>query len=163
MNQLPNIISVSRAIAAIGLLFSPVFSVQFWVLYGWCGVSDMIDGPLARKLGAESRTGAVIDSISDLVFVVAAAIRVLPVLDIPVWLWIWIAAIALTRIGNILLGYFRQHRIVMLHTMANKLTGLLLFLLPAAILTSGTSLFIAAVCAVATFASVQEGIKIQKG
>ena len=120
----------------------------------------MIDGPLARNLGSESKTGAIIDSISDLVFVVAAAVKVLPMLKIVILLWVWIAVIALIRMANILLGYIRQHRLILLHTAPNKLTGLMLFLLPVAILLANHSLCVAAVCAVATFASVHEGIRI---
>lgn len=62
----PNIISLSRAVAAVGLLLTTVFSVSFWVLYLWCGISDMIDGPLARRLGSESKVGATVDSIADI-------------------------------------------------------------------------------------------------
>ena len=57
MNRIPNIISALRIPGAICLLiFSPA-SVAFWVFYGLCGISDMLDGYLARKLHAESRTG----------------------------------------------------------------------------------------------------------
>ena len=45
------------------LLFSPA-SVAFWVLYGCCGISDMLDGYLARKLHAESKTGAVVAGVA---------------------------------------------------------------------------------------------------
>ena len=36
-------------------------------------VSDMADGDLARKLHAESKTGAVLDSMADLCFVAGVA------------------------------------------------------------------------------------------
>lgn len=160
MRQLPNIVSASRGLAAIGLLITSTFSAPFWIIYAWCGISDMIDGPLARRLGAESRTGAILDSAADLIFVAAAAIKVLPVLSIPRWIWTWIAIIALIRVSNIILGYVQHKRLVMLHTGTNKLTGLLLFLLPAAIQASDHTICVAAICIVATISSVQECIKI---
>lgn len=40
MNALPNIISASRGIAALAMLFFPVFSPWFWALYCWGGISD---------------------------------------------------------------------------------------------------------------------------
>lgn len=160
--QLPNMISASRGLAAIGMLFTTTFSVPFWVLYAWCGVSDMIDGPLARRLGAESRTGAVVDSLADLLFVIAAMIKILPVLAIPGWIWVWIAAIAVIRVVNIVIGYVRRNCFVLLHTPANKLTGLLLFLLPVAICFVNQTACMIIVCIAATFASVQEGAKILK-
>lgn len=50
MRLLPNILSVSRGIAGFAMLFFPVNGPWFWVLYCWGGISDMVDGALARKL-----------------------------------------------------------------------------------------------------------------
>ncbi len=65
MSPAPNIISASRGIAGFTMLFSPVFSPWFWALYCWGGISDMIDGALARKLNSANGTGAEIDSLAD--------------------------------------------------------------------------------------------------
>ena len=157
-DNIPNIVSASRGLAAIGLLCTPTFSTPFWIVYSWCGVSDMIDGPLARKLGVESRTGAAIDSAADLLFVIAALIKVLPELTITPWQWIWIAAIAFIRLGNLVIGCVRWKMFVSLHTLANKATGLLLFLLPVTVLLFDQKSAISIACIVATFASIQESI-----
>lgn len=157
-DNIPNIVSASRGLAAIGLLCTSTFCAPFWILYGWGGISDMIDGPLARKLGVESRTGAAIDSAADLLFIIAALIKVLPELIITPWQWVWIAAIAFIRLSNIVLGCVRWKRFVSLHTLANKVTGLLLFLLPVAVLFIDQKIVISFVCIVATFAATQESI-----
>ena len=78
-----------RVAGSIGLLFCDVAGWMFWALYALCGISDMVDGWLARNLQAESKTGAVLDSVADIVFVACCAIRLFPVLEIPVWLCIW--------------------------------------------------------------------------
>lgn len=70
MKHLPNVISALRFLGAICLLFFGVESCAFWVIYFVCGLSDMADGYFARKLGCESKTGAILDSLADLVFVV---------------------------------------------------------------------------------------------
>ena len=162
MKQIPNIISFSRGFAAIALLFTSVFSVPFWIIYGWCGLSDMIDGPLARKLGTESRRGAMIDSISDFIFVIVAAIKLFPAFDLPVWIWLWIAGIATVRVCNLIFGYLRCKKIMMFHTPANRITGLLLFLLPAAILMADQTICSGIACLAASLATVQESFKISK-
>ena len=59
MKHIPNIISALRIIVATCLLFCNPAAVAFWVIYGLCGISDMLDGYLARKLRVESKTGAV--------------------------------------------------------------------------------------------------------
>ena len=111
MNALPNIISAYRGIAALAMLFFPVFSPWFWALYCWGGISDMIDGPLARKLGAVSEVGSRIDSVADLVFVICSAIMVLPSIGLPLWVWLWGAAIGLVKAIGIIIGSSRQRKL----------------------------------------------------
>ncbi|MEE1342414.1 MAG: CDP-alcohol phosphatidyltransferase family protein [Lachnospiraceae bacterium] len=106
------------------------FSVIFDVLYIYCGISDMVDGFIARKTHTESKIGEILDSIADLMFVVICLSKILPVLHISTWLWIWIFLIAIIKCINLIWGYVCQHKIVFLHTKANKVTGFLLFLLP---------------------------------
>ena len=127
---LPNLISISRGVAAIAILFTTAFSLPFWALYVWCGISDMIDGPLARRLGAESKSGAAIDSISDFVFVIAAAIKIIPALTLPSWLWWVIGAVALVQVLRMAYLYFRKGGAEGLHDKANKIIGVVLYLLP---------------------------------
>ena len=93
MIHIPNIISALRILGAICLLFLYPAGVAFWVIYGFCGVSDTLDGYLARKLHAESKTGAVLDSVADICFVACCAIRLIPAVRIPTCLWIWAGVI----------------------------------------------------------------------
>lgn len=88
----------------------------------------MVDGWLARKLHAETEAGAIWDSVADIVFVACCATRLLPVLEIPVWLWIWAGAIVIIKVVNQISVLVVCKRFCFPHTWANKLTGLLLFL-----------------------------------
>lgn len=137
MNPWPNIISLSRAVAAVGLLFPEVSSVQFWSLYLWCGISDMIDGPLARRLGEESKTGAAIDSIADFVFVVIACVRIIPVLNVPCWLWLVVGVFAILQLVRMCYLYFRRGGWSGLHDRMNRIIGLALYLAPLAFYSAG--------------------------
>ena len=163
VKNIPNIISASRGLTAIALLIAAYGNPIFWIIYIWCGVSDMIDGPIARKMNASSRKGAIIDSIADLVFVIAAVVVFLPRLEITAWMWICMGVIAFTKVANMLSGIICHKEIVMLHTIANKLTGLFLFLLPIAINWVPLEIAGGIVIAVALFAAVQEGHFIRTG
>ena len=155
MNRIPNIISALRILGAILLLLFYPASVAFWVIYGLCGISDMLDGYLARKLHAESKTGAVLDSVADICFVACCAIRLIPVVHIPTWLWIWAGVIVAIKIVNQISALNVYKRFCFPHTKANKLTGLLLFLsVPTVFWSIIPSAFVAGA---ATFAAVQEG------
>ena len=155
MKRLPNVISELRIAGSIGLLFCDVRGWPVWSLYVLCGLSDILDGWLARRLHAETEAGAILDSVADIVFVACCAIRLLPVLEIPAWLWIWAGAIVIIKMVNQISALFVCKRFCFLHTVANKLTGLLLFLTVPALFWSMIPLAI--VAAMATFAAVQEG------
>ena len=122
----------------------------------------MIDGWLARKLQAESKTGSVLDSIADLSFVACCAIQLLPILSIPSWIWIriwiWTGIIVIIKIVNQITALIIIKKICFPHTIANKLTGFLLFL---TVPTIGWYIIPIAIAAIiATFAAIQEGYYI---
>lgn len=155
MKRIPNIISVLRIMGSASLLFCDPTGMAFWVIYALCGISDMLDGYLARKLRAESKTGAMLDSVADICFVACSAIRLIPVVQIPTWLWIWAGVIAAIKIANQVSALIVCKRLCFPHTQANKLTGLLLFM---AVPTLFWSIVPAAIAAgIASFAAVQEG------
>lgn len=162
MKHLPNVISILRIAGSISLLFCDVKGWPFWVLYALCGISDMVDGWMARKLHAESKAGAVLDSVADICFVACCAIRLIPVVQIPTWLGIWAASIVTVKLINQVSALIVYRHLIFPHTMANKLTGLLLFLTVPTVFWSIVP--VAIVAGVATFASVQEGhfIKTRK-
>ena len=87
-----NIVTSCRILFSVLILFSPVFSAWFYTLYLLCGFTDMVDGTIARKTNTDSKFGARLDSVADFIFVVAALIKLLPAMDIPQWLWIWVTA-----------------------------------------------------------------------
>ena len=118
----------------------------------------MIDGTIARKTNSTSELGGKIDTIADLAFVTVALIKLLPTLPIPQWLWIWGIVIAVIKVGNILWVYATQKQFVALHTMLNKLSGLLLFLLPLTLSFVEWKYSSIAVCSIATCAAIHEGI-----
>ena len=123
MKRLPNILSALRLLGAASLLLCDPTGAAFWVIYVLCGVSDMVDGYLARRLHAESKTGAVLDSVADICFVACCAIRLLPVLQIPTWLWIWAGLIVIIKMSNQISALVVHKHLCFPHTKANKLTG----------------------------------------
>ena len=163
MKLLPNAISVLRFLGAVCLLFFGVESCAFWVIYFICGLSDMADGYLARRLGCESKVGALLDSLADLVFVVCCCFKLIPAVAFPKWLWIWGGAIVVIKVINQISALVIYKKCVFPHTVANKVTGVLLFVgVPITFFLEYT-IPMAVVAVVATFAAVQEGHFIRTG
>ena len=151
-----NIITGSRIVLSLLLLFIPLTSAWFYALYLFCGLSDMIDGTVARRTSSSSEFGARLDTVSDFVFMTVALIKFLPHLHIPVWLWIWIGIIAMIKFGNVAWGFVRTKKLISPHTVLNKVTGLLLFLLPVTLSFVDLTYTLPIACTVATVAAIHE-------
>ena len=161
--HIANIITGSRMAFSLPLVFIPLSSVWFAILYLYCGLTDMIDGTIARKADAVSKFGAGLDTLADSVFVAVCFVKILPLMRFPSWLRTWIVMIAIIKIGNVVWGSVSHKKPVSAQTVLSKISGFLLFLLP---LTFG---FIepiyscAIVCLAATLAAIHEVYHTRKG
>ena len=155
--RIANILTSCRILGSVLLLFFPAFSLGFYIIYFFCGFSDMLDGTIARKTNTVSSFGSKLDTAADFVFMAVCAVKLLPKMNIPVWLWIWIAVIAIVKFTNIIWGFIRRKKLVDYHTFLNKTTGLLLFLLPLTLQFIVPIYSFAVVCTIATIAAIQEG------
>ncbi len=163
MKNVANIITGIRIVISMVLLLCPVFSPAFYVFYIAAGLSDMLDGFVARQTDTVSKLGTRLDTIADFVFVVVCMIKLLPILSISVWLYGWIGIIALIKVVNIISGFAVQKKLVAVHSVMNKAAGALLFLLPLTIPVLSLKYSAIVVCAVVTFAAIQEGHFIRTG
>ena len=103
MKVLPNIISIFR------ICLVPVFVVMYFyddhdiklyalLIYGVAGLSDLLDGYLARKLEAQSKLGKLLDPLGDKLMTFAVMICI--TIDRPILIW----AVLVVAIKEILLG-----------------------------------------------------------
>ena len=156
MKHIANILTGCRIFGSILLLFFPAFSLEFYIIYLLCGFSDMVDGTIARKTNSTSKFGSQLDTIADLIFVMVSLFKLLPAINIPQWLWIWGGVIAIIKISNIIGGYVSKKQFISVHTIMNKATGLLLFLLPLTIHFFELNYIAVVICSIATLAAIQE-------
>ncbi len=119
--NIANIFSLSRLVFSIFLFFKPLFSPWFFTLYILCGVSDVLDGFLARKLRIESRFGKHFDSFCDFFFILVCVYKIYGFVFTDKTIFLLITVIFILKLISFL--KFKN-----LHTFANKISGLLLFL-----------------------------------
>ena len=155
MTLLPNFITLLRIVGSLGLLLCDVSGVAFWFVYALCGISDIADGWLARRLKCVTKTGALLDSVADICFVACLCPLLLPILDLPQWLWLWAGVIVIIKVVNQISALVKYGRCTFPHTLANKATGFLLFIAVPMTFVSVVPIIIVAV--VATLAAIQEG------
>ena len=157
-----NNITGFRIVVSVFLLFFPALSPAFFMLYIAGGISDMIDGAVARRTGTVNGFGSKLDTIADSVFAAVCLIKLLPVLDAPVWLYVWVAIIASIKFSNITAGYIRQKEFISVHSMMNRVTGGLLFVFPMTLAFIDLRYSAAVVCMAATAAAIREGFTVRE-
>ena len=75
----------------------------------------------------------------------------------------WITLIALIKILNIVIVLIRKKKLISIHSVLNKITGLALFLLPTTLNFVESTYSVAIICVIATIAVMQEVYFIVKG
>ena len=89
--------------------------------------------------------------------------KILPTVAAPAWLWAWVMFIAVVKVANVVSGLVMRKRLVMTHTVVNKVAGFVAFLVLFAIPTFGVVAPSIPACVVTTFAAVQESHLIRTG
>ena len=158
--NLADTVTSLRIVACLILIFIPLETVWFLVIYTVAGISDVVDGTIARKFGKSSDFGATLDSISDLVFYGVMIVKMLPTLikTLPGIIWYGVAAILVIRIAAYVAAAIKYKRFAAIHTWLNKLTGAGVFGLPYAFAFSFGTPYSFAVCIIAFVASTEEFI-----
>ena len=160
MKNLANYITVSRIILSVFLLFTEPLSLGFFIIFIVCGISDIIDGYVARAYGLKSDFGAVLDSLADIIFFFCFLISLLPVMNLNYFMILWIIIIFLIKLISLIIGFIKFHKFALIHTYLNKLTGALLILLPFILLLSKSNLILIILFMLATLAALEELIII---
>jgi len=125
----PNILSISR------IIFSPIiffikdnkfllFSVLLFI-----GLTDVLDGYIARKYKKQTIIGAWLDSISDFVFYILLVIyTIIFEFEIIIRLKYFIIIIIGLKMLIIIISYIKYRKLGFLHTIGNKITGIMIFI-----------------------------------
>jgi CDP-diacylglycerol--glycerol-3-phosphate 3-phosphatidyltransferase len=156
MKQLANSITCTRFLFAAGMVLAAPFSAVFWGCYLGGGASDLLDGPIARRLGTQSAAGARLDSAADFAFAIAIAAVAVRNAALPAWLWGCAVCVAAIRLTGYAIGFVRYHTFSALHTCANKVTGGLILAFPVLYAAIGLTNSGAILCTAAFFSSVEE-------
>ena len=156
MINLANGITLFRILCSLALLFCMPLSLPFFVFYAVAGLSDIFDGLIARKTNTATKFGAELDTFADIFFAAVVLLKLLSILKLPLWMIVWVGAIALIKLINIVIGFVRRHTLTAVHSAINKVTGTLVFILPFTIPIIDIRYTAPLVCVVATVAAIME-------
>ena len=158
MSRLPNFITVFRIVGSVFMLAAAPFSLSFYIIYTLCGISDALDGVIARRFKVGSELGAMLDSVADLFFYSCMLLRLFPYLYTRADFCIWyaIGSAMLLRLVSYIISALKFHRLSSLHTYANKATGFALFSYPFLMLLVDETPLCLVVCGISLFSSFEE-------
>ena len=156
-----NVLTGMRILCGLLMLCFPAFSGWYYCFYMIGGFTDAIDGTVARKMGTASDFGSKFDTVADFVFTLVVVIKIVHALYVPVWLIIWIAIIALIKIGCHLAGYIKYHEFKTVHSVLNKVCGGIAFVVPlligGAYAWQAKLIVIIVMCILTSIAAIMEG------
>lgn len=125
-----NILTSVRIICALSILIVPISSKWFCLFYLLGGITDAVDGVAARNSGNATDFGAKFDTIADAFFVLAVIIRIICSAAAWLWLMIWICFTAIIKVVNIIIGFIKYHHFIAVHSVLNKICGIIVFIIP---------------------------------
>lgn len=134
LKALPNIITCIRLAASVVLIPLSVTEhmIAFYVIYGVCGLTDILDGAIARGTHTCSKLGSRLDSIADITFLGVMAYKIIPhcIGRLTIGNWVVIGIPTLLHLCSYLVCIFKFKKLSSLHTYANKVMSALIFLFP---------------------------------
>lgn len=128
----PNCITAVRIIGAFVMMFTTIFTKEFYIIYTLCGITDVLDGFVARMTKKTTEFGAKLDSVADLLFYGTMLVKLLPEMlkAMPNAMPVMIASLLMLRICSYLIAAFRYKKFASLHTYMNKASGFFCFIMP---------------------------------
>ena len=127
LRHLPNAISLLRialVVPAIGFLLDQAYA-QALIIVAIAGVSDALDGYLAKHYGWHSALGAILDPLADKVLLVASYIALAYMELLPLWLTVLVLARDLIIVGGTIAYYVLIGRVAMSPSWSSKINTVL--------------------------------------
>jgi cardiolipin synthase (CMP-forming) len=127
LRDLPNIISFMRLLAVMPVVFLLLEGKFGWalLLFAIAGLSDGLDGFLAKHYHWQSQLGGILDPLADKTLLVACFLVLGALKLIPIWLVVVAISRDLIIVGGATLYHFRVEEINAAPTWASKLNTVL--------------------------------------
>lgn len=136
LSHLPNLITLARValVPVLILLLKDQDYASALIVFIIAGLSDALDGYLAKHLNVQSRLGAVLDPAADKLLLVSAYVMLTVLEHIPFWLVLVVVFRDLLIVGGYLLYTSHAGPVKMRPSVLSKLNTLLQITLVAVIL-----------------------------
>ena len=156
--NIANIVTFFRILGTVCIIFLSPLKLAFFIVYTVTGVTDLLDGLIARLSHTASAFGARLDSIADLLFYTVTLIKLFPFLwrTLPGFIWIIVGITLFFRLLSYVIAAIKFNRFAAHHTWLNKTTGLLVFAIPYFLITPCASVYCFIVCLSGVFSTAED-------
>lgn len=127
LQQLPNLITLAR-IALVPVLILLLHDQNYaaaLLIFLVAGLSDALDGYLAKRLGVQSRLGAILDPAADKLLLVSAYVMLTILGHIPFWLMLTVAFRDILIVGGYIVYTTHAGPVKMRPSVLSKLNTLM--------------------------------------
>ena len=126
--NIPNSLSILRIVLSLLILVAVQNKTLIFVIMLLCGLTDVLDGFIARRFNCQSQLGARLDSIGDLVFFLVLVLYFLVWrIDLIKENIVFLSAVTAVRLASLIVSRVKNRKAYALHTIANKITGVVVF------------------------------------
>lgn len=161
---IPNILSISRIIATPTIFFLREYKFILLLVLILIGITDVLDGYIARKNKKETIIGSMLDSLSDFVFFLSLIVyAILFEIDIIMSFKYYVIAILGLKLLTVTTGIVKYKKLCFLHTYGNKLTGIVIFVGFCYFIFFGNTMLIKIAIFISLISSLEELIIILLG
>ena len=153
-----DLFTLLRIVGTLFLIFGNPSRMNYLIVYSACGLSDIVDGWIARATKTTSTFGARLDSIADLMFYCTMIITIFPVLlvKLSIYIWIAVATVVFLRVSIYVIVAFKFRCFSSTHSYLNKASGAMVFFTPFFLNTSWIALYCSLICVVGGLATIEE-------
>lgn len=155
---IPNCITLLRMVGTVIMAFLEPLTTEFFAVYTLTGITDVLDGLIARITKTVSKFGAKLDSVADLLFYAVMLLKIMPVLVkmLPWYIWAAVAVVLLLRLTAYLIAAVKEKQFAAHHTILNKITGFTVFCVPYILALPCAAALCWIPCAIGGLASTEE-------
>lgn len=162
MKNLPNLITLVRILIIPIFIILLVYGHNFYALYLFilAGLSDALDGFIARTWNLKTRLGTYLDPTADKLLLVSSFITLALLKKVPVWIMIIVLSrdIILGITGLILLNFIDIRSYYIRPSLLGKITTVLQILTVLLVLMEKTGTFFSMTLWITAFATIASGL-----
>src|SRR5574344_642332 len=158
-SHIPNLISITRLLSCALFFIIGSNKVLFSIITILIGLSDFLDGYIARKYKIQSIRGAKLDSIADMVYFISVFIYFCIYKTNLIMQYKYILIITIVcKLLPLIISLVKNRKIISIHTIMNKISGCMVIVGIIVIILFDVTVMVKIITCIVISASIEESL-----